>query len=59
MNVTELASRNDREDFEMRARQGARTSGPGSSAAAVRPAGIAPKMDLGDYEEHKNDDPVA
>lgn len=51
-----LAARNDREsqvrtrDFE--------TSEPGIDFVGPPVPGIVPKMDLGDYEDHKNDDPA-
>jgi len=51
-----LAARNDREsqvrskDFE--------NSEPGIDFVGPPVPGIVPKMDLGDYEDHKNDDPA-
>jgi hypothetical protein len=52
--VAYLAARNDRE-VQHEVFDGATGERPEPPLKPVK--GIAPKMDLGDYEEHKNDDP--
>ena len=51
-----LAARNDRES-QVRSRD-FETSEPGIDFVGPPVPGIVPKMDLGDYEDHKNDDPA-